>query len=122
MGGQYAECLLRLLQGLPGGERLLLEVGKGPDRRFRVGAQADGKLEFFRHRAGCVLWFGYVGIVSSAASIAVVHVLLRVRDGDRAFLDHLESHRLDFPFGLLTISTQRRHPFSSASASRMASR
>ena len=86
-GGQYAECLLRLLQGLPGIAGLLLEVGKGPDRRFGVGAQADGKFEFFRHRAACVLSFGYVGIVSSAASIAVVHVLLRVRDGDRADLD-----------------------------------
>ena len=60
-GGQYAGCLLHLLQRLPGIAGLSLEVGEGPDRRFGIGAQADGKFKFFRHRAECVLSFGACG-------------------------------------------------------------
>ena len=60
-GGRYAECLLRLLQRLSGIAGLLLEVGKGPGRRFGISAQTDGNAKFFRHGADGVLSFRYVG-------------------------------------------------------------
>ena len=60
-GGQYAERWPRLLQRPPGIAGLLLELGKGPDRLFGLGAQADGKFEFFRHGADCVLSFEVCG-------------------------------------------------------------
>ena len=45
-----------LLQRLPGMAGLLLEVGKGPDRGFRVSAQADSKFEFFRDGLGTMCY------------------------------------------------------------------